>query len=68
MRPVYVVAALRTAVVPVNGAFKALSVTGLAMPVILRLCADTGLGVTEIEQVLLGNALYGGGNPARLIA
>lgn len=68
MRPVYVAAALRTAVVPVNGAFKALSVADLASPVIQRLCADTGLAITDIEQVLLGNALYGGGNPARLIA
>ncbi|WP_394170014.1 thiolase family protein [Saccharospirillum alexandrii] len=68
MNPVYLVAARRTPVAPVNGAFKTLGVSDLAVPVIQALLAQTGLSPQQVDQVMLGNALYGGGNPARLIA
>src|SRR4029077_13860702 len=32
------------------------------------LLADANLGPVQIDEVILGNALYGGGNPARLAA
>ncbi|MEX2320930.1 MAG: beta-ketoacyl synthase N-terminal-like domain-containing protein, partial [Saccharospirillum sp.] len=65
---VYLVAARRTPVAPVKGAFKALSVSDLAVPVIQAVLSDVGFNPADIDQVMLGNALYGGGNPARLIA
>ncbi|WP_108124108.1 thiolase family protein [Saccharospirillum mangrovi] len=67
-RPVYLVAARRTPVAPVGGAFKKLAVTDLAVPVLQAIVADAGLRPTDVEQVILGNALYGGGNPARTVA
>lgn len=66
--PVYMIAARRTPVAPVNGAFKALSVADLAVPVIHQVLADAGIQPDQVDQLILGNALYGGGNPARLIA
>ncbi|MEP4548001.1 MAG: thiolase family protein [Saccharospirillum sp.] len=68
MNPVYLVAARRTPVAPVNGAFKTLGVSDLAVPVIQAVLAQSGLSPQQIDQVILGNALFGGGNPARLIA
>lgn len=68
MNPVYLVAAHRTPVAPVNGALKTLGVSDLAVPVIQVLLAQTGLSPDQVDQVILGNALYGGGNPARLVA
>ncbi|MGH1539937.1 MAG: thiolase family protein [Arenicella sp.] len=66
--PVYILDAMRTPVVPRNGAFKQLGVEQLAVPVIQTLLRRHGLSAGQIQQVVMGNALYGGGNPARLIA
>lgn len=68
MTAAYLVAARRTAVAPVNGAFRALSVADLGVPVMHQLLADGGLRPQDVDQVILGNALYGGGNPARRVA
>lgn len=65
---VYLAAARRTPVAPVNGAFRHLSVQELAVPVIMQALRDGGLAHQGVDQVILGNALYGGGNPARLVA
>lgn len=65
---VRIVAARRTAVVPANGAFRHLEVFDLAAPVIAALLADAGIDAAEVDEVILGNALYGGGNPARVAA
>jgi acetyl-CoA C-acetyltransferase len=67
-RQVYLVAARRTPVAPVKGAFKALSVSELAVPVIQAVLTDSGFCSHDIDQVVIGNALYGGGNPARLVS
>jgi acetyl-CoA C-acetyltransferase len=61
----YIVAAYRTAVTPENGAFAALDLHALAAPVLqacLRHCP------APPDEVILANALYGGGNPARMAA
>ncbi|MBD1549052.1 thiolase family protein [Roseibium aggregatum] len=63
-----IVAARRTAVAPRGGAFRHLQADELAAPVIEAVLADAGLAGTDVDQVILGNALYGGGNPARLAA
>lgn len=67
-RNVHVLAARRTAVAPRNGAFGKIEVADLAAPVISALLQDTGVAAGRIDHVLMGNALYGGGNPARIAA
>lgn len=63
-----IVAARRTAVCPRGGALSSLQADELAAPVLAQLLADAGVKPDEVDHVLLGNALYGGGNPARLAA
>ncbi|WP_246479323.1 thiolase family protein [Kaustia mangrovi] len=64
VRPV-IAAARRTAVAPRGGAFAHLGVDALAAPVIAACLADAGLAPGDVDHVVLGNGLYGGGNPAR---
>ena len=64
----WIVAARRTAVVPVCGAFRRLAVHELAAPVIGACLADAGIGLGDVEEIILSNALGAGGNPARLVA
>ncbi|MEO9529754.1 MAG: thiolase family protein, partial [Roseibium sp.] len=61
-----IVAARRTAVAPRGGALARLQADELAAPVLRRLLDDAGIAADRIDNVILGNALYGGGNPARL--
>ena len=64
----WIIAARRTAVVPVGGGFRRLGVHDLAAPVIRACLADAGLGAQDVDEVILANALGAGGNPARLAA
>ncbi|WP_349358363.1 thiolase family protein [Stappia sp.] len=64
----YLVAARRSAVAPRNGALSRLEVDALAAPVVGAVLADAGVTGEAVDEVLLGNALYGGGNPARRVA
>jgi acetyl-CoA C-acetyltransferase len=68
MSAAYLVAARRTAVAPRGGAFKAVEVDELGAAPIRAVVADTGIAPEAINDVIFGNALYGGGNPARLAA
>ncbi|KAA5601718.1 thiolase family protein [Blastochloris sulfoviridis] len=63
-----IVAARRTAVAPRGGAFARIEPHDLASRVIEEVLADAGLAPDAVEDVILGNALYGGGNPARRAA
>ncbi|MBD8891437.1 thiolase family protein [Roseibium litorale] len=63
-----ILAGLRTPVAPRGGAFKSLQADELAAPVIKALLAQCGLSGDAVDHVIFGNALYGGGNPARLAA
>jgi acetyl-CoA C-acetyltransferase len=67
-RTAAIVAARRTAVAPRGGALKALQADELAAPVLRQLLEDAGVPGERVDHVILGNALYGGGNPARLAA
>lgn len=67
-RPAYIIAARRSAVAPKGGAFKALGVHELAAPILTACLADAGLATDQVDEVILANALYAGGNPARLAA
>ncbi len=68
MTMAYLVAARRTAVVPRNGAFSGMQAYELAVPVFQALLQDTGIDRAAVDAVIMGNALYGGGNPARMAA
>jgi len=62
------IAARRTAVAPRNGAFRAVEADELGAAVINALLADCRIERDAIDEVIFGNALYGGGNPARMAA
>ena len=63
-----IVAARRTAVAPAQGAFAGFAFHALAAPVIAACLADAGLPPEMVDEVIVGNALGAGGNPARLCA
>lgn len=67
-REVFIVAARRTAVAPRGGAFAGIEAHALAAAPIRAVLAATGAAPDAIDGVILGNALYGGGNPARVAA
>lgn len=52
-----VIAALRTPVRRVNGAFKELRAHELLAPVLRRLLTDTGLPASAVSDVVIGNAV-----------
>jgi len=64
----WIIAARRTPVAPRNGAFRQLGVDALAAPVLQMVLRDSGMEAGEVDEIFLGNALYGGGNPARVAA
>lgn len=66
--PAYIIAARRTPAAPRGGALAHLQADELAAPVLQRLLLDAGLSPASVDHVILGNALYAGGNPARLAA
>ncbi|MTI08352.1 thiolase family protein [Curvivirga aplysinae] len=68
MTKVYMIAAKRSAVVPRHGAFASLDLHDLAAPVIKDLLKSVKIKSSQIDSLFLGNALYGGGNPARMTA
>ena len=63
-----IIAARRSAVAPRGGAFSSLDLHELAAPVIVQALADAGLPPERVGEVILSNALGGGGNPARRVA
>lgn len=64
----FIIAARRTAVAPRDGAFRALEAHELAAPVVRAVLEDAQVAPKEVQDVIFGNALYGGGNPARMAA
>lgn len=61
-------AARRTAVVPRGGAFREVEAHALAAALIGPVLRDAGLVPGDVDEVILGNALSGGGNVARVAA
>ncbi len=61
-----IIAARRTPVGKVGGVFKSVPVEKLMAPVLRSLLDDTGLDDQPIDEVILGNAIGPGGNPARV--
>ena len=68
MSDVFVVAARRTAVAPRNGSFTQIGAADLGAAVIEGVLENLDLSGAHIDEVIFGNALYGGGNPARVAA
>lgn len=59
-------AARRTAVVPRGGAFRDVEAFSLAAALVAPVLADAGIPPEAVDEVILGNALSGGGNVARV--
>jgi acetyl-CoA C-acetyltransferase len=68
MTGAFIVAGRRTPVAPRGGGLSTLEVAALGAPVIQQALADANLHADQVDDVILGNALYGGGNPARVVA
>lgn len=64
----YIIAARRSAIGRVGGLHRSRAIEALAAPVLAATLADARLEAGAIDEVILGNAAQGGGNPARLIA
>ena len=65
--PVYIVAARRTAIGRIGGLHRLRRVEVLAAPVVEAVLGDAGIGVEEVDEIIVGNCTAGD-NPARLIA
>ncbi|MDI3211147.1 thiolase family protein [Arthrobacter sp. AL12] len=63
-----IIAARRTPICRAHGALKTLHAHELLAPVLRRLLADTGVAPASVADVVIGNAVGGGGNVARLAA
>ena len=63
-----IIAARRTPVCRANGALKTLRAHELLAPVLLGLLGDAGVSSSAVADVVIGNAVGGGGNVARLAA
>jgi acetyl-CoA C-acetyltransferase len=63
-----IIAALRTPICRANGQLKGLRAHELLAPVVQALLAQTGAAPSEVTDVVIGNAVGGGGNVARLAA
>jgi acetyl-CoA C-acetyltransferase len=63
-----IIAARRTAIGRQGGLHARRSVDQLASPVIHASLVDAGIAAEDVDAVIIGNAVGGGGNPARMIA
>lgn len=68
MSGAYIIAARRSPVMPQGGAFAPFYPHELAVPIISACLQDAGIAADQVEELILSNALGGGGNPARLAA
>lgn len=63
-----IIAALRSPICRANGQLKHLRAPDLAAPVLAALVETTGMDPADVDDVILGNAVGGGGNVARFAA
>jgi acetyl-CoA C-acetyltransferase len=64
----YVVAAQRSAVAPRDGGLSHLEIHELAAPVVLACLDAAKIRIGDVDELIAGNGLGAGGNPARLVA
>ncbi|MGF1619009.1 MAG: thiolase family protein [Rhodomicrobiaceae bacterium] len=67
-RSAIIIAARRTAIGTVGGLHARRPIEALAAPVLQAVLTDGRIEPAQVDEVILGNAVGGGGNPARLIA
>jgi acetyl-CoA C-acetyltransferase len=63
-----IIAACRSAVVPRGGVFAPLSLDALGAPVLRAVLDRAGISPDQVDELIVSNAIGGGGNPARLIS
>ena len=63
-----IAAAFRTPIGRINGSLAAIEPASLAVPLIRRILAETGIAPEAVDDVILGNAANSAGNLARLAA
>jgi len=63
-----IVAARRTPFGRSGGALREVPLEGLTAPVLRALLVDTGADLSDVDEVILGNVMGPGGNPARVAA
>ncbi len=68
MRPSYIIAAARTPVAPRWGALRNVPVHELGRTAALACLEQAGLLPDSVDELIVGNVLGPGGNPARLVA
>ena len=68
MSGIRIVSALRSAVAPRGGALSRLQIHEVGAPVLRRVIEAAGLETGQVDEVIMGNALGAGGNPARMVA
>lgn len=61
-----IIAARRSPIGRLGGSLKTLTLERLMAPVLRALLADTGIDADQVDEVILGNAIGPGGNPARV--
>ncbi len=66
--PALIAGWVRSAVVPIGGAFDQLGPHEIGAPVLQALLARAGVLAGAVDAVVVGNALGAGGNPARMVA
>ncbi len=67
-RPAYIIAGRRTPVVPRGGAYAEVPLHELGTIPAAEALADAGLTIGDVDELVVGNALGPGGNPARSIS
>jgi acetyl-CoA C-acetyltransferase len=63
-----ILSARRTIVAPRHGALASYDIGALAAPVSSKVLLDAGLLSSQVDEIIVSNALAGGGNPARYCA
>ncbi len=64
----YIIGAKRSPIAPRGGALSSLNLHQLASPVIGALLSSAKIEPQQVDELIVGNALGAGGNPARLLA
>lgn len=68
MTRAFIIAAKRSAVVPRGGAFADCALHDIAAPVLTDCLSAAGIDPAQVDELIAGNALGAGGNPARHVA
>ena len=65
---VFIIAGKRSAVAPRSGAFASLKYYQLAAQVVIDTLKEAKIDNSEVDELIVSNALGAGGNPARMVS